>query len=289
MNRATRCLATVLLLASAKLALADVRQVSFPSATTPGENPQVLTGELHMPEGLGRHDAVVILSGCYGVEELHRIWARDFAAAGHAALIVDSLKPRGVKEVCTDPWKVDVMARAADAYGAKRYLASLAAIDGERIAIAGWSHGGWTLLHAIYPRQKRISDLVKENGAFAAAIAIYPYCDVSENFELPLLVMIGDADDWTPKPLCDDTLAKAKGTPPVEYVVYPGATHSFDDPFGADVEAIKAWIATEPAGTASLEPGGGFRYLDHLIKYDAAAHGDARKRAMEFLARSFGE
>ncbi len=266
---------------------AELRQVTFASARAAGVTEQMLTGELYLPEGSGVHGAVVLLSGCFGVEELHRQWARDFAVAGYAGLVVDSLKPRGVKEVCNDPWKVDVMQRAEDAYGAKRYLTGLKEIDPKRIALAGWSHGGWTLLHAIYPRQKRISDLVKAEGAFAAAIAVYPYCDVSENFEIPLLALIGDADDWTPKGLCDETLAKVKATPAVEYQVYPGATHSFDDPFGADEAAIKAWIATEPAGAASLEPGGGFRYLGHLIKYDAAAHADAKARAMRFLARSF--
>lgn len=287
----------VLLAALSWPALAgEMREVTFPSATAPDAPIQMLTGELYLPDqtsqvqGVG--GAVVLLSGCYGVEDLHRIWARDFAAAGHAALVVDSLTPRGVKEVCTDPWKVGVMARAEDAYGAKRYLAGLGSIPGDRIALAGWSHGGWTLLHAIYPRQKRISDIVKADGPFAAGIALYPYCDVSEKFEVPLLVMIGDADDWTPKSLCDDTLPKANAdgaNPPVDYRIYPGATHSFDDPFGADVEAIKAWIATEPEGTASLEPGGGFRYLGYLIKYDPAATTDAKARAMRFLAEHFAE
>lgn len=281
-------LAAVLLACGTAAASADVRQVHFPSAVAKDAKAQMLEGELHIPEGEGRRGAVVILSGCYGVEELHRIWARDFAKAGYAALVVDSLKPRGVKEVCTDPWKVDVLARAGDAYGAKRYLASLAGIDGDKIALAGWSHGGWTLLHAIYPRQKAVSDLIKSDGPFAAAIALYPHCDVSENFEVPLLVMIGDADDWTPKNMCDETLPKAKAKPPVEYIVYPGATHSFDDPFAADVAAIKAWIATEPQGTASLEPGGGFRHLNHLIRYDAKAHADSRQRAIDFLKKSLG-
>jgi dienelactone hydrolase len=286
--RAALLLAVVLL--SVQCALAgEPQHVTFPSATSPGEKEQMLTAELYMPEGRpAPHSAVVILSGCYGVEELHRIWARDFAAAGHAALVVDSLKPRGVKEVCNDPWKVGVMQRAEDAYGAKRYLALRKDFDGRRIALAGWSHGGWTLLHAIYPRKKRISDLIKSDGPFAAAIAVYPYCDVSESFAIPLLVLIGDKDDWTPHGLCDGALAGIRATPPVEYVVYPGATHSFDDSFNADIEAIKAWIATEPPGAASLEEGGGFRYLGHLLRYDAAAHADAKARAMRFLVKAFG-
>jgi dienelactone hydrolase len=266
----------------------EMRKVEFTSLTAPGAPVQRLTGELYLPDGAPNRGAVVLLSGCYGVEDLHRQWARDLAVAGYAALVVDSLTPRGVKEVCNDPWLVDVMARAEDAYGAKRFLAEMPETKGKGVALAGWSHGGWTLMHAVYPRKKRISDIIKSDGPFAAAIAIYPYCDVAEKFALPLLVLIGDADDWTPSSLCDAAIEssnKSGASPPVEYVVYPGATHSFDDPFGGDMEAIKAWIATEPPGTASLEPGGGFRYLGHLIRYDAAAHADARSRVLRFLTR----
>lgn len=263
-----------------------MQQVSFESPAT-GDGPgPMLRGELYLPDGAGQHGAVVLLSGCYGVEDLHRQWARLFQEAGYAALVVDSLTPRAVKEVCTDPWKVGVLDRAGDAYAAKQFLASRADINARRIVLAGWSHGGWSLLHAIYPRQKRVDDLIKAYGAFSGAIAFYPYCDVAEAFEIPLLVVIGDKDDWTPKSLCDTTVEKSNrwgATPPVDYVVYKGATHSFDDPFGADEAAIKAWIATEPAGTARLAPGGGFLYLGHHIKYDAAAHADTKSRVLRFL------
>jgi hypothetical protein len=32
-----------------------------------------------------------------------------------------------------------------------------------------------------------------------------------------------------------------------------------------------------------LDPAGGYRYLGHLIRYDAAAHADARARVRQFL------
>jgi dienelactone hydrolase len=262
---------------------ASIEMVSFPSLSAEPSTAPQLTAELYMPVGPGPHAAIVLLSGCYGVEDLHRQWARDLSTAGYAALVVDSFGPRGVKEVCTDPWKVAVVARAEDAYGAKRFLAGRPDIDGRRIAIAGWSHGGWTLLRVIHPQFFRTAALIAAAGPFQAAIAVYPYCDVSTTFTVPLLVLIGDADDWTPKSLCDDMFSRVKENPLLDYQVYPGATHSFDDPFGADVAAITSWIATEPPGTAAIEPGGGFRYLGHLIKYDAAAHADAKARVLRFL------
>jgi dienelactone hydrolase len=262
---------------------ASVEPVSFPSLSPDASAAPRLTAELHVPEGKGPHAAVVLLSGCYGIEDVHRQWARDLSAAGYAALVVDSFGPRGVKEVCTDPLKVGVLARAEDAYGAKRYLTSRPDIDGGRIAVAGWSHGGWTLLRVIHSKFHRIPDLIAAAGVFQAAIALYPYCDLAATPTVPLLVLIGDADDWTPRKLCDETLGKIAATPMLEYQIYAGATHSFDDPFGADENAIRSWITSEPPGTASLEPGGGFRYLGHLIKYDAAAHADAKARVLRFL------
>jgi hypothetical protein len=51
--------------------------VTFPSLTADGAKATMLTGELYLPAGPGPHAAVVILSGCYGVENLHRRWAVD--------------------------------------------------------------------------------------------------------------------------------------------------------------------------------------------------------------------
>ena len=274
-------LATIVLATSA--AEAGQQAVTFPSLSADSANATMLTGELYLPAEPGPHAAVVLLSGCYGVEDLHRQWAAEFVDAGLAALVVDSLTPRGVKEVCTDPFKVGPLPRAEDAYGAKRFLAGRADIAADRIALAGWSHGGWTLLRAFHPPFYSVRELIAEAGAFQAAIAVYPYCDIAGPFEIPLLVLIGDADDWCPKRLCDNALGRPDDNPRLEYQVYAGATHSFDDPFGGNEAAIRDWLATEPPDAVTLEAGGGYRYLGHLIRYDAAAHADAKARVRQFL------
>ncbi len=48
---------------------------------------------------------------------------------------------------------------------------------------------------------------------------------------MPLLVLIGEADVWTPLQPCDAFIAaaKARGNP-VELKSYPGAVHAFDAP-----------------------------------------------------------
>ena len=47
--------------------------------------------------------------------------------------------------------------RAADAYGALRHLKDLPFVDGDRVALMGRSHGGWTTLEAMASRHYRSS------------------------------------------------------------------------------------------------------------------------------------
>lgn len=44
----------------------------------------------------------------------------------------------------------------------------------------------------------------------------------------PSLIMIGDADDWTPASRCVSMMPKGKTFPEVILKVYPGAYHGFN-------------------------------------------------------------
>ncbi|WP_445220466.1 dienelactone hydrolase family protein [Bradyrhizobium sp. Pa8] len=57
------------------------------------------------------------------------------------------------------------------------------------------------------------------------AAAYYPYCNpkLDANIDVPLLVLIGEDDDWTPAPLCRELQAAVSKVAPVEMVFYPGA------------------------------------------------------------------
>jgi dienelactone hydrolase len=70
--------------------------------------------------------------------------------------------------------------------------------------------------------------------AFAAAVAFYPGCrglvrQKRWRPRLPLLIQIGEADDWTPVEQCQLLLAKV-GKDRVKMDVYPNAYHDFDTP-----------------------------------------------------------
>jgi dienelactone hydrolase len=70
---------------------------------------------------------------------------------------------------------------------------------------------------------------------FLAAVAFYPGCRTLSRAKTPyrsyapLLILSGEADDWTPAEPCRQLAAIAqKEASSVEIVTYPGAHHSFD-------------------------------------------------------------
>ena len=71
---------------------------------------------------------------------------------------------------------------------------------------------------------------------FARAVAFYPGCRVPLETgrwasRVPLMVLIGATNDWTPAAPCADLAAQAKTQgEKVDIVVYPDAYHDFDQP-----------------------------------------------------------
>ena len=67
---------------------------------------------------------------------------------------------------------------------------------------------------------------------FRAAVAFYPGCSAMADksnwaTRMPLLILMGEADDWTPAKPCK-TLAAANPDS-VTLILYPGAYHDFDN------------------------------------------------------------
>ena len=213
---------------------------------------QLLTGSLMKPEGNGPFPAIVMLHGCAGIEAVHNTWASRLKSWGYVTFIVDSFGPRGVGNVCkrgdsrVPPWM-----RALDARGARIYLEKLPFVDSERIVVMGWSHGGATTLKAM------------ADTSFRAAIAFYPYCPRLQNLNAPLLILIGEKDDWTPAAECIKAVQLQKSSHEVLLKVYPGAYHSFDE-----------------NGLV-----GGMLYFGHWLEYHPKATSDAIFQVKTFLAK----
>ena len=203
-------------------------RVSFHSA----DQTTTVDGTLFKPDGAGPFPAVVLLHGCGGIRTHFVQWAGAIRDMGYVALLVDSFRPRGIRSICASSQTMATMTtdRAADAYGALRHLKGLPFVDGDRVVLMGWSHGGWTTLEAIASRPYRSSP-----DQFRAAIAFYPWCRdaLTEPFRVPILVLIGGSDDWTPAKKCEDMQARLgpvnPDAPPLRVQVYQGAHHDFDD------------------------------------------------------------
>src|SRR5690606_5316674 len=95
-----------------------------------------------------------------------------------------------------------------DAVGALAYLQALPFVDRERVGVIGWSNGGVFAIALIngptHERARRRGVEVPAPG-YRAAVAIYPggcFSLVDELVVRPLLVLMGDADDWTEPDPC---------------------------------------------------------------------------------------
>jgi len=218
--------------------------------------PLMLTGKLTRPEGDGRFPAVVLLHGCGGISVLRDAqWAGRLASWGYVVLQVDSFGPRDMSSICADASLIHyiVPKRAKDAYDAKSYLSDLPFVDRDRIGVMGWSHGGFTILSVI--RQKR-------DNPFRSAIAFYPLCNrYSTDFNAPLLIMIGEKDDWTPAWMCSEMMPTAQTGNEVMLKIYSDSYHGFD------AEGVDTVIT------------------GHRIRYNQAAADNAILQVRAFLSK----
>ena len=166
--------------------------------------------------------------------------ARRFAAR-HVALI-SAAAPRGVATL-RPAQRVGPLRRAWDA-SAQPTILRRPDVDPNRLVLQGDSHGGWTTLLAIERGRFNLPE------HFAAAIAFYPYCYPARGFTAPLLVLIGDHDDWTPAERCTDMVAKPgerRGGNELQLRVFLGATHAYDFPFPARTNRLAHyWRPTRP-------------------------------------------
>ena len=156
-----------------------------------------------------------------------RAWVERFTSWGFAVLRLDSLGPRA--KTCNSSGDLPSFDRAVDAYSAKEWLSQRPEIDPDRIILAGWSHGGAAVLAAL-GSPPSLFGARKGTKPFVAGIAFYPDCFTPNEVQAPVLILIGDADTWSPVNLC----RQMQEHPKIRLMVYPGAYQGFDIP-GADI------------------------------------------------------
>jgi len=183
--------------------------------------------------------AIVLLHGCGGaydksgqVNARHAAMANHLNELGYSALLVDSFTPRAISEICTQKLSARAIRpadRAEDALAALDWLAARRDVEATHIGLLGWSNGGSTTLKTMQTQR----DETKPH--FVAAVAFYPGCkDFAKKpyqASAPLLILMGEADDWTPVSPCRDIVAQGRpATPALEMHTYPDTYHDFDSP-----------------------------------------------------------
>ena len=114
---------------------------------------------------------------------------------------------------------------------------------------------------------------------FRAAVAYYPGCTaISQNaayaLTTPLLLMIGENDDWTPAAPCHNLTQRLQQLPaaasaPVEFVSYPDSYHGFD---GTAEQRRRGGVGNSRSGTA-------------MVGGTPAARAASRERLFDYLAQ----
>jgi dienelactone hydrolase len=236
-----RLIAGAALLAASFLSMAGAQaqmSVSIPSSDLSRGPGLMFKGFWFPVDSPAPAPAVVLLHGCGGpydrrgaLSQRMLDYARLLNKAGMHALVVDSLTPRGEKQICTQKVGRRLITQAnrrLDALSSLEWLAARSDVDAARLGLLGWSNGGSTVLAATNERHKEAASAdVKP----AFAIAFYPGCEseLRRGYEThtQLLMMVGELDDWTPADACRRLTEQAAGRKP-EFESYAGAFHGFD-------------------------------------------------------------
>jgi dienelactone hydrolase len=270
------CIIVVLFVCPA--ALAQTPEVFGPKPTAliipetyQGKTIQLKTW-LQTPDGRGPFDTIMLIPGCDGLDSYGwaqmQTWASWLMQLDYAVLMIDSFTPRGVTGTCGNGEVIRGELHAADAYTAAAYISHLPQLQGGKIGGIGFSHGGWGVLEAASNGSSDVvalrARLAKEQIRIAALVAFYPACfrHIQATFQVPLLILTGQRDDWTPARVCQQLAAYPReGGTELRLKVYPDAFHVFD-------------VDRPPR-----------MFHGHELRYDAAATADARHEVHDFFAR----
>lgn len=206
--------------------------------------------EVLLPEGPGPFPVLLQLHGCGGRGQNQRRWAEVVRAQGVAACILDSFAFRNIRRaealatVCTG-LRLWGRERAGDLYAGMAWVRRQPWADARRIAAAGWSHGGWSVLEAMALSSDQRSSCTglaplppEPLAGLCGAFVIYPYLGraalaprVGLNHRSPVCAIVGGRDRTVGArtPLAALSALQARGCD-VRVHVFETATHDFDEP-----------------------------------------------------------
>lgn len=183
---------------------------------------------------------ILLIHEWWGLNEVVRGWADEFAAAGYRAMAIDLYNGK----VATDP-KVarKLMSSVNQAEANKKYSAALNALKapGRKLATIGWSFGGSQALQATLSKPELVS----------ATVSYYPFgAMVSDKEKLapmkgPILIQVGSEDfAFTPDKARKYSTAIRNAGKTLTMHTYK-AKHAFNKPSGKNYSKQAHEMATK--------------------------------------------
>lgn len=181
--------------------------------------------------------AVVLLHGAAGVLGSRELtYGAQFAEMGVAALVVDAFGARrdrasGFIDRLLNITETMVL---ADAYSGLRFLDAMPEVDGDRVALMGFSYGGISTMLAAFAQTAEA--LNPDGKRFAAHVAFYGPCiarfDDTRATGAPVLLLAGSEDGIVDPARCGEIVEDLRdGGAEAEFVLYDGAYHQWDGSF----------------------------------------------------------
>jgi carboxymethylenebutenolidase len=206
---------------------------------------------LALPQGAGKHPAIIVIHEYWGLNDWVKQQAQKFAEQGYVALAVDLYRGK----VGTTPDEAHILMRGLpddrglrDLQAAFAYLAARPDVDAKKIGSIGWCMGGgWSIKLA--EDQPKLAAFVVNYGSLPTDQAIIA------KIQAPMLGNFGAED---------------KGIPPESVRAFEGAMKS-----AGKTEDIKIY---DGAGHAFQNP-------DNKTGYRPEATADADKRIDAFFAK----
>jgi dienelactone hydrolase len=234
----------------ALLAFLQAAGVHVERVGVPGPRGVTLDAALVLPDGTAKAPPIVALHGCGGpFAARDGQWAVLLANAGHIVLLPDSFGSRGLGSQCAVKEREVTPSglRRDDAIDAAKWLVGRPDTPPGGMALMGWSNGGSTVLETA----RVAPDL--PSGLFRRFAAFYPGCPSAEEAagwkpSAPMIILMGEADDWTPAPPCHDLAARFPDA--ITFLAYPGTYHDFDAPNSP--VTVRSGAASTPSGLAHV-------------------------------------
>ena len=186
-----------------------------------------VSGYLALPEGAGKHPAIIVVHEWWGLNDWVKQQALKFAAQGYVALAVDLYRGKSG----TTPDEAHILMRGLpddralrDLEAAFAYLASRADVHAGKIGSMGWCMGGgWSIKLA--EDQPKLAAFVVNYGSLPTDAALIA------KIKAPMLGNFGAEDKGIPPESVRafESAMKAAGKS-VDIKIYEGAGHAFENP-----------------------------------------------------------